>query len=173
MNHFEIKEFFEEKMKAACDAIKNAKNGDKLDIQTSTSYVNDKLVEKTEYNGKDNTSLVVSAMIFAKGACGDEDPSYEISLLCDLRGGAVVDPMQLEDEVSTFDAELQRFIAALEESDDVAALINAENEKINLEGDRMVADLEAKLEKMKKIGFIGGLIIFGALLIFMIIKKFR
>ena len=172
MNYLEVKDLFEKKMQEACDAIKNAANGDKLDIQTNVYYVNDKLIEKPTYNGKDKTSLVVSATVFAKGATNEEDPSYEISLLCDLNGGEVSDPMLLDDELNGFDSELTRFTTALESASDVNAFIREENDKIDLEGDKMVEELEATIAKMKRIGFIGGLIIFGSLLIFRIIKIF-
>ncbi len=172
MNYLEVKDLFEKKMQEACDSIKNAVNGDKIDIQTNFYYVDDKLVEKQTYNGKEKTSLVVSATVFIKGATSEEDPSYEISLLCDINGGEVSDPMLLEDELNNFDAELTRFTTALESAPDVEALIREENERIDLEGDKMAEELEATLAKMKKIGFIGGLIIFGSLFIFRIIKFF-
>ena len=170
MNHYEIRELFEKKLTEASDAIINSKNGDKLSISKSISYIDDKLVEKQSYNGKEDTSIVASALIFEKGTNSDEDPSYEISLLADLKGGFVKNPAELEKELKNFDTELERFLYALSESEDVSAFIKAEDERISREGEKMVAELEASLAKMKKAGIIGGIVLFGILLLFTLLK---
>lgn len=170
MNHSEIRKLFEERLYNACDAMKNAKNGDKLSIKPSICYVNDKLVEKQDYNGTDNTSIVATAMVFVKGADSDEDPAYEISLLADLKGGIAKNPEELHAEIENFDTELERFLSALSSSENVSELIRSEDERINLEGEKMVADLEASLAKMKKAGMIGGIVLLAIIVLFAVLK---
>lgn len=170
MNHSDIRELFEKRLNDACDAIRSAKNGSELIIKPSISYIDDKLQEKQTYNGYDSTSIVATAVIFEKNHASDEDPSYEISLLCDLKSGVAKNPLELEKELQNFDCELERFLTSLSSSENVFSLIKEEDDKINREGQKMVAELEASLAKMKKIGIIGGIIVLGALLIFTLIK---
>lgn len=165
MNHSEIRELFEKKIRDALDSIKKAKNGDMLSIRTSFSYVDDKLIEKQEYNGRDNTSLVASITAFTKERDSDEDPSYTISLLCDLKNGLAKNPAELEEELKSFDNELARFLTELSSCDDLLDFITREDEKITLEGEKMVAKLEASLKKMKKAGIIGGIVLLGIILL--------
>lgn len=165
MNHFEIREIFEKKINSALDSITDAKNGDMLVLNSSLSYVDDKLIENHEYNGRDNTSLVASITAFAKGHESDEDPSYTISLLCDLRYGVVKNLVELEEELTNFDNELARFLSALSSCDTVLGLITEEDEKITLEGEKMAAKLEASLKKMKKAGIIGVAVLISIVLL--------
>ena len=51
MTHSEIKAVFEKKIADALVAIKSAKNGDMLSINTSLSYIDDNMVERPDYNG--------------------------------------------------------------------------------------------------------------------------
>ena len=170
MNHSDIRALFEKKMSDALDTIKNTKNGDLLSIKASIAYVDDKLVEKQTYNGRDNTSIVASATIYVKGADTDEDPSYSISLLADLKNGTAKNPGELEAELISFDNELARFLSELSSSDDVSELIRREDEKINETGAKMVAELEESLAKMKKAGIIGAIVLFGVFLLFSLLK---
>ena len=165
MNHSEVRSIFEKKLNEACETIKNTKNADMIVIKPSISYINDKLVEKQTYNGYDNTSLVATAVIFEKNHESDEDPSYEISLLCDLKGGFVRNLAELKNEIDNFDAELERFLKELSSSDDVYDFIKKEDERISSEGEKIVADLEASLSKMKKIGIGVAAVIIGVLLL--------
>ena len=170
MTHTEIRKVFEKKMNEAVASIKNAKNGDKLSINTSLSYIDDHLVGRSEYNGRLNTSLVVSCEIFAKGYESEEDPAYEISLLCDLKNGEAKNPAEFVKELENFDKELARFLGDLSSSDDVRELIRKEDERITGIGEKMVADMEASIKKMKKIGIIGAVIILGLLVALRLIK---
>ena len=169
MNHSEIRELFENKISNALNSIKNAKNGDALSLNVSFSYVDDKLTEKQSYNGRDNTSLVASITAFSKGHDSDEDPSYTISLLSDLKCGEVKNPAELEEELLNFEEELERFLSELSSCEDVLAFITNEDEKITAEGEKMVAELEASLKKMKKAGIIGGIVLLGILLLIKLI----
>lgn len=170
MNHSDIKVLFERKISEALTSIKNAKNGDLLSITTALTYVDDKLVEKKSYNGHDNTSIVASATVYAKGQETDEDPSYTISLLADLKNGAAKNPAELAGELESFDNELARFLSELSSTENVKELIRLEDEKINEEGAKMVAELEESIAKMKKVGIIGGIVIFSILLLFTLLK---
>ena len=170
MNHSDIKTLFEKKISDAINSIKNAKNGDLLSISTSLAYVDDKLVEKQSYNGHDNTSIVASATVYAKGEDTDEDPSYTISLLADLKNGTAKNPAELACELESFDKELARFLSELSSAESVTELILREDERINEEGAKMVAELEESIAKMKKVGIIGGIVIFSILLLFTLLK---
>jgi len=170
MNHSEIRELFEKKLKEACDTIRETKNGDQLSITKYVSYIDDKLVEKQDYNGKSDTSIVVSAMIFEKGKDSEEDPSYEISLLCDLHYGNVKNPEELQRELQSFDEELERFLAALSSCESVSSFIREEDERLSSEGKKVLAEMEASIAKMKKFGFIGVIVLLGIVLLFTLLK---
>lgn len=170
MTHSEIRKVFEKKMNEAVASIKSAKNGDKLSINTSLSYIDDNLVGKSEYNGRSNTSLVVSCEIFAKGYESEEDPAYEISLLCDLKNGEAKNPTDFVKELENFDTELARFLGELSSADDVRELIRKEDERITNVGVKMVANMEASLKKMKKVGIIGAIILVALLIAFNLAK---
>ena len=170
MTHSDIRALFERKIIEAQDLIKNTKNGDLVSVSTALTYVNDKLVEKQTYNGQESTSLVASATVYVKGQDSDEDPSYTISLLADLRSGNAKDPTELAGELESFDKELARFLSELSSTESVTELIRREDEKINEEGAKMVAELEESIAKMKKVGIIGGIIIFSILLLFTLLK---
>lgn len=170
MTHSEIKAICEKKIAEAVSAIKNAKNGELLTINTSLSYIDDSFVEKSGYNGKDNTSIVVSAQIYAKGHEGEEEPSYEISLLCDLKNGEARNPAEFVTELENFEKELERFISELSSADDVRELIRKEDERISLEGEKMAERLQTTLKKMKKVGFIGAIILVAILLALTLVK---
>ena len=170
MNHSEIRALFEKKISDALDLIKNAKNGDLLSISTSVSYIDDKLTEKQSYNGYDNTSIVATATVYVKGEDTDEDPSYVISLLADIKNGVAKNPAELANELQSFDTELARFLSELSSSENVSELIRREDERINEEGAKMAAKLEESLAKMKKAGIIGVIVIFAVLLLFTLLK---
>ena len=170
MNHSDIRALFEKKISDALSSIKNAKNGDLLSVKASINYVDDKLVEKQTYNGRDNTSIVAAATVYAKGADTDEDPSYTISLLADIKNGSAKNPAELAGELENFDNELARFLSELSSAESVSELIRREDEKINEEGAKMVAELEESLAKMKKAGIIGAIVIFAVLLLFSLLK---
>ena len=170
MNHSEIRRLFEKKINEACDTIKSSKNGDMLSAKISLSYINDSLAEKQDYNGRDNTSLVATAVFYEKNHESDEDPAYEISLLCDLKGGEVKNPTELAQELESFDKELARFTSLLSSSEDVFKLITDEDQRITLEGKKMVSEMESSLKKMKRIGIILGIGLLAILLAFTLIK---
>lgn len=170
MNHSEIRAIFEKKISYALESIKNAKNGDKLTILATVTYVDDKLTEKQTYNGRDNTSIVATATVYVKDCETDEDPSYILSLLADIKSGVAKNPAELENELKSFDEELARFLSELSSSDDVSELIRREDERIDEEGAKMVAELEASIAKMKKAGLIGGIVLFAVLLLFTLLK---
>ena len=170
MTHIEVKAEFERKIEAAKERILASKHGNLLSAKSFLYYINDKLEEKDTYDEKEEISLVNSLLVFVCGAESDEDASYEISLLVDLKSGEVRNPDALENEFKAFDEELERFLAQASEAESAKALIQAEHERIDEAGKKIIAEVEASIAKLKKIGIIGGIVLLGFLIITMLIK---
>ncbi len=170
MTQLEAKELFESKLSETKAMLERAKNGDKLSIETSVTYMNERYDESPEFIQGKSTSMLANLRVRAAGHLEDEDPEFYYTIAAELKGNEILQPSKLESEYLDFDSRVMEFSKKLEASDNVEALIDSECAEIEKEGKELVAKMEASLNALKKRGVIAVGAVLAILALIFIIK---
>lgn len=167
MTHSEARALIEKKICDAKALIENAKGGDALDVKTTLGYYDDDLNESAEYDERGETSLIGDVEIRLPSRDSEEDPFVSIGILCDLKRGDVKAEEGFAGELENFDKEIEEFVKALSNTENVEQFLTEASDKLDAESEKMVKELEQKLARLNKFMKIGtvALIVLAAIII--------
>lgn len=155
MTHSEARALIEKKICDAKALIENAKGGDALDVKTTLGYYDDDLNESAEYDERGETSLIGDVEIRLPSRDSEEDPFVSIGILCDLERGDVKAEEGFAGELENFDKEIEEFVKALSNTENVEQFLTEASDKLDAESEKMVKELEQKLARLNKFMKIG------------------
>ena len=146
------------------------RHGSELTTKTYIEFMDRDFNETPTFVEGKSVGLFASLSVYVAGKESEEDPCYGYSMIFDFEEKNAEPEAVLERERAEFESEINRFVEALEETDDAADLIYRESEEADKEAKEALTQLEDTLKKTKKYTVIGFAVIIALFIALIIIK---
>ena len=171
MTHEEIRSILMEKLAQAKKKLELSPNACDIFVNNEITYMTDDFEEHDEYNEVGDTTLLATITVSIRDRYEENDPTFSHCTGVDLKNATVKDPGTIEGEIAEFEAAIDKFSKLLDNTDDVAALITSESERLEKEAEALVKEMEESLNRMKRFGFITLFGIVALIIIILIVKS--
>ena len=157
MELYSLKSKIEAVLSDACASI------ERCGVYTSfRTYFEDSKFMETDCWEKGSEYIVGELSVYTDNTPKDDALVYLISVSCKK---GEINEGELALETESFMADISELISAIDGVEDAARYIDEHIEKINAEGEKIIADFENQIGKIKKISLIVSLVGIGVILL--------